>query len=146
MGLFFVNYHLKTTDNQAVETHLQELVSRRACVSPPKHGWVTVFDEASDSHDSAEIDRLARELSHRLQTVLIAFVVHDSQVFAYYLFDQGDLIDEYNSAPDYLSHDLPEEARLRLAGQPAVWRVIASRNHRRRRAGHPWLAQVFYLR
>jgi hypothetical protein len=118
MGAFFTNYHLRCTDPAAVAESAKDLIATRAYVSPAKDGWITLYDETSESQDTAEITRLGRELSLRLNTALFAFLIHDSDVFVYYLFDRGELIDEYNSDPAYFSGAVTEETRHRLAGQP----------------------------
>src|SRR3954451_20578894 len=112
MGASFVNFHLRTADEAAVVHACEELVSTYALISPPKGDWVTVYDESSDGQDPGEIDRLAHDLSLTLHAPLLAFLVHDSSLFVYYLFDEeGCLIDEYNSAPEHYG----EEARSRFA-------------------------------
>jgi hypothetical protein len=120
MGSFFVNYQIRGNSAAVVVKAMQELAQSRAYVSPSNNGWITVYDQASDSQDNNEINRLAGDLSSRLGTALFAFLVHDSDVFAYYLYDNGDLIDEYNSRPGYFGEMVSDEARQRLAGQPAV--------------------------
>jgi hypothetical protein len=75
------------------------LVQGRAYVAPAAEGWVTLYDEISERQDAYEIGRLAGELSAQLGTAVLAFVVADGTLFVYYLFDSGDLLDEYNSDP-----------------------------------------------
>jgi hypothetical protein len=46
-------------------------------------------------------------VSERLGAPVIAFLVHDSDFFCYWLCDRGELLDYYNSCPGYFgeSHD-----------------------------------------
>jgi hypothetical protein len=119
MAASFVNFHVKSEDAAAVARAAREIVYRRAMVSPSTNGWVTVCDETCESQETNEIDRLAREFSGRLQTALFTFLVPDYHVFAYYLFREGDLIDEYNSTPEQFG-PIEEEALDRLAGKPSM--------------------------
>jgi hypothetical protein len=119
MGDSYVNYQIRTTDPAAVVAVAEQYISARALVSPERNGWVTIYDETSDQPDQAEIDRLAHDLSLALRAPLFVFFVHDSVLLAYFLFDEeGCLIDEFNSAPDYFGDIASDEARQRLAGNP----------------------------
>ena len=120
MGEFFVNYQIRSTDQSQVVAAAGELVQRRAYISPPANGWVTLYDENSDSQDAYEIGRIGSELSARLGTVVFAFIVHDSAMFLYYLFDNGDLLDEYNSTPPPNHAEAEEDQRNRFAGRPEI--------------------------
>jgi hypothetical protein len=78
-----------------------ELAESRAYVSPAQNGWVTIYDEASDGQNDEVIRTFASELSRKLNIPVIACLVHDSDVAVYWLFDRGELVDEFNSNPDY---------------------------------------------
>jgi len=119
MGASYVNYQIRSNDPAAVIAAVEQFITTQALVSPERNGWVTVYDEASDRPDQAEIDRLAHDLSLALHAPLFTFFVHDSALVVYFLFDEeGCLIDEFNSAPDYFGQVVSEEAKLRLAGSP----------------------------
>jgi hypothetical protein len=120
MGAFFVNYQIRSTDQSKVTTAAAELVQGRAYVSPPKNGWVTLYDETSDAQDAYEIGRLGSELSTKLETVVFAFVVSDSTMFIYYLFDNGDLLDEYNSVPPPTNAAAEPDQKIRFTGRPEI--------------------------
>jgi hypothetical protein len=118
MAASFVNYQLRTNDTDAVVRALEQIIASSAFVSSPKDGWVTIYDEASDAQDQAEIDRVAHDLSLQLHAPLLTFLVHNSNLLVYYLFDdEGCLIDEFNSAPEYFGQIVSEEARARFGGQ-----------------------------
>jgi hypothetical protein len=119
MAITFVNYHLRANDAPAVARMAKEIISSRAFVSPATNRWVTVCDETSEAMDPAEIDRLATEFSKRLDTALFTFLIPDTQVFVYHLFNAGDLIDEYNSTPE-LDGPVTDETKARLAGRPSL--------------------------
>jgi hypothetical protein len=120
MGAFFVNYQIRCDDQAKVLTAIGELAQGRAYISPPKYGWVTVYDEISENQDAYEIGRLGSELSTKLETVVFAFLVNDSTMFVYYLFDNGDLLDEYNSNPPPNHEHAEADQQVRFAGRPDI--------------------------
>ena len=118
MAAFFTNYQIHTNSVAAIKKALGPLIKSRAYVSPEMNGWITVYDEASDEQDQAVLTRTAAALSQALETAVFAFLVHDSDVAMYWLYEKGDLADEYNSAPDYFGEDVSEQARALVRGNP----------------------------
>src|SRR5262245_35327875 len=51
------------------------------------------------------IQSIAEYTSQELQAPVIAFLVHDSDVLCYWLYDCGKQLDEYNSCPGYWGDD-----------------------------------------
>jgi ankyrin repeat protein len=70
-------------------------------VTDPKNGWITIYDETSESQDLAELQRLGKNLSSKLKTSVFCFMVHDSDILVYLLYDKGTFVDQYDSRPDY---------------------------------------------
>jgi hypothetical protein len=118
MGAFIVNYQIRTESVGAVRTVLEKLISARAAISPPQNGWVTVYDEESDSQDDTMIRTIASGISRALKSDVIAFLVHDSDIASYWLYQFGNLLDEFNSAPDYFGGVVDTAARNRVRGNP----------------------------
>jgi hypothetical protein len=116
MGSFFTNYQVRGKSTTEVRDALAPLVETRAYVSPEKGGWVTVYDEASDDQNDETFKHIAAELSRKLQTAVFAFLVHDSDIAIYWLCQNGALIDEFNSAPDYFK-EAGEKAKARVRGK-----------------------------
>lgn len=118
MGAFFTNYQVRSDSADDVARALKAIdKSVSAYISPTKNGWVTIYEKESDSQDDAVLQRLAMALSRGLSTAVFAFVVHDSDILMYWLYERGQLADEYNSAPDYFG-DADEETRERYQGNP----------------------------
>ena len=113
MAASYVNFHVRSDDQAAVAAAAAALVQGRAYVSPAGGGWVSVYDEVSERQDAYEIGRVAGEMSVALDTAVFAFVVNADTLFVYYLFERGDLMDEYNSAPG------PTDARAGV--DPSAW-------------------------
>ena len=103
MGSFITNLHVRGADQESIATALQSLRATPAYLSGGRgDAWVSVFPDGVDQ-DSAALQTLGAELSQRLQRPVIAFLVHDSDIFAYMLFDKGKELDRYDSAPGYFS-------------------------------------------
>jgi hypothetical protein len=101
MGASFTNYHVRKADAAACAKALTTLISSRALVTDSKDGWTTVYDERSDSQDLEVLRELAKGISLKLKTAVIATMVHDSDIFVYLIYERGKLIDQFDSKPDY---------------------------------------------
>jgi hypothetical protein len=98
MGNFYTNFIVRVSDQTAVASALQD---RSAMVSLVENESVVVFDEESDSQDPEVLQSLGRFLSNQFHCPVLAIINHDDDVLIYSLFDNGEMIDEYNSSPGY---------------------------------------------
>jgi hypothetical protein len=105
MGLFCVNFHFRTTDDGALTVALNRRGVIRYRIVPAKSDWTSLYEEEASEQDDRRILDLARGLSEDLHVPAIAFLVHDSDIACYWLFDDGQLLDEYNSDPGYFDPD-----------------------------------------
>jgi len=105
MGLFCVNLHFRTTDDKALSASLDRRKVDRYRVVSAKNGWTSLFEEQASQQDDSRIRDLARGLSEDLHVAAIAFMVHDSDIACYWLYENGQLLDEYNSCPNYFDDD-----------------------------------------
>jgi hypothetical protein len=123
-GRSFGSVHVQLDDQPAVERGVRRFVpqlagrSQGSVVTPPRGGWVGVYDELCD-RDPAALRRLARELSDRLGAVTIAFGVEEGAVARYLLYDRGRLLDEYLSVQEYYG-PLPPGEVVALAANPTL--------------------------
>ena len=124
LGRSFGSVHVQLDDQPAVERGVRRFVPQLAgrtqgsVVTPPRGGWVGVYDELCD-RDPAALRRLARELSDRLGAVTIAFGVEEGAVARYLLYDRGRLLDEYLSVQEYYG-PLPPGEVVALAANPTL--------------------------
>ena len=102
MGASFTNCNVRTTDTAKCAKVLKSSSGLRALMTDSKNGWVTVYDEESESQDINILRRLAKRLSAELKTVAIGILVHDSDIFQYLFYENGELVDQFDSKPDYL--------------------------------------------
>lgn len=128
MGSFFVNFHVRSKDDDAVREAASVSGAVQFHVAPPRRGWVSVYEQRASTQDDKAIVRLATELSSRLQTACIAFLVHDSDIACYWLMDRGEMRDEYNSDPGYFEQPITaaEQERVdaeseHVRGKPEVF-------------------------
>jgi hypothetical protein len=119
MGLFCVNMHFRTTDEKPLAAALNRRNVNRFRLLAPKGGWVSLYEEQASRQDDDRIRELTSELSGELHAPAIAFMVHDSDIACYWLYDDGKLLDEFNSCPDYFDDDAGEPSRP-SGNQPAA--------------------------
>ncbi len=101
MGLFCVNFHFRDTEEKALTEALDRRGVTEYRIVQGKGGWTALYEEQASEQDDRRIHELAGGLSKDLQVAVISFLVHDSDIACYWLYDNGELLDEYNSDPDY---------------------------------------------
>lgn len=133
MGTFYVNHTVRAPQDRVIAFLKKE--GRTAFVSPTFNGYTVVCDRQCDDQDPVAITRLGQKLSKHLESPVLAVLNHDDAILCYWLFEQGRLIEEYDSFPDCFEDDdegpddywlsWPEEEwkAERLSGGP---RAVAS--------------------
>jgi hypothetical protein len=116
MGSFITNLHVRGADRSAVIAALRSLDAVPAYVrDSPETAWTSIYPEAA-GQDEAVLPEMARALSKALQRPVVAFIVHDSDILLYWLCDDGEQLDRYNSAPGYFTDE--DEATPPEGGNP----------------------------
>jgi hypothetical protein len=115
--------HLQTDDQSAVVQAVARLVPRvfrspATVVSPPRNGWVAVYDEVAD-RDPRQLKRLGRELSNATGLVVFTIGVEEGTAVHYIAFERGRILDEYLSVPDFRG-PLPPGDAIALRANPTV--------------------------
>jgi ribosomal protein S18 acetylase RimI-like enzyme len=120
----FGSIHIQSDDLSAVEEAVRQFVprlpggSRGSIVAPPRNGWIAVYDDVCD-RDPEMLRRLARELSHRMASVILLLGVEQDDVVRMILFERGRVVDEYLSVPEYHG-PLPPGDVIGLQANPTV--------------------------
>ena len=121
MGTTYTNLQVKTEAQDAVVEALMHPLKEPAYVSPSVGGWVGVYPEGRIT----DITELARQLSVAVSYPAMALMVHDSDVFLYWLYKNGEPRDEFNSDPDWGTdvddeHSPPPDVseKMRVSGSP----------------------------
>jgi ribosomal protein S18 acetylase RimI-like enzyme len=120
----FGSIHLQSDDLSAVERAVRQFVprlpggSRGSVVSPPRNGWVAVYDDVCDRNPEM-LRRLARELSDRIGAVGLLLGLERDELVRMILFERGRIVDEYLSVPEFYG-PLPPGDVIGLAANPTV--------------------------
>ncbi len=100
MGLFYTNITLDGAEQKEIADYLNRL-KRVAYVSPTVEKFTVVYDQETEDQNTEVIESLAASLTKRFQCQALAALVHDSDVFLYWLYNHGECLDRYNSLPGY---------------------------------------------
>lgn len=106
MGSTYVNFTLRGPSQQAVA---KALSGRSAFISPSFNGCVVVYDKNSEEQ-SKEIEPLGAKLSRELGCPVLAVFVYHDDILYYWLFEQGEQTDKYDSNPSHFDEDAQESA------------------------------------
>jgi hypothetical protein len=119
MGSHYNSIHVREAEQGAVTAAVKTLLtsnkSGRGLIGPPLNGWVGVY-----TNDAVGGDGFSSTLSERLNTTVLALVLHDSSLILYQHFHAGKLVDEYSSDPDYFEKVSPADHE-RLKGRPGLF-------------------------
>jgi hypothetical protein len=118
MGGFYDSIHVRTESYQLIQDLLTRLAKDKGYkfyLAPVINGWVSLF--ASEYWQ----ETLSREISAETQTDVLHMMVHDDDIFRYLYYRNGELIDEFNSCPDYFGEIIPAKEKKRLKGRPGVF-------------------------
>src|SRR4051794_11380051 len=100
MGLFYANLTVYRPTRPALLTELRRL-RLEAFVSPTIDGHTVVFEKAIDEQNPEAIERLGQAVTQRLSCSALAGVLHDDDVLYLWLFQNGHVLDHYDSSPAY---------------------------------------------
>lgn len=126
--------HVQTDDVAAIVRALEIYVPRLpggshgSLVTPPRGGYVTVYDDACD-RDPAVLRRLAKEISTRTGLAVVVLGVESEAVVRMILFDRGAIVDEYASVPEFHRPLPPGEVVALQANAVVVERLTGADQH-----------------
>lgn len=118
MGTTYANITLKGPKAQDI---LQELGNqgRSAFVSPTEDGLTTVYEMDSDEGDSAILTDLAEDLSGYFGCPALAVQTLDEELFRYWLYADGELLDTYKSPSPSMEPEIQGNPRSQ-GGRPEL--------------------------
>ena len=108
MGLFYTNMTLFRPERSAALAELRRL-KRAALLSPSFEGHTVVFDEAIEEQNTEAIEELGKQITKALSCAAMTAVLHDDDILYLWLFENGKLLDHYNSCPAYFDDSLNPE-------------------------------------
>ncbi len=100
MGIFYVNFSVKSSEPQQIAAVLRE-AGRKAIITPSQAGYVVVYDEDAEGQSLQTILQVGNLLSQSMNAIVMAVLNHDDRILRYWLFKQGAIVDAYDSRPDY---------------------------------------------
>ena len=123
VGPTFGTIHVQTDDLGEVERTVHKVLPRlgrsaETRVDGPSNGWIAVRDELCDREPKLR-ERLAKELSYALASVVLSIGVEQGAVVRYNLYDRGADVDEYLSVPEYYG-ELPPGDVIALGANPTL--------------------------
>ncbi len=121
MGTFYGSIHVRTENSDAVQKALDQVAKEANCrflLGPPLNGWISVFP-----NDSGQSDRISAEISKHLPHDIFHLIVHDDDIFGYFFYRDGKLIDQYNSCPDYFE-EVSDGEKEQCKGRPEIFQDL----------------------
>ncbi len=109
MGMKYANILLRFRDQKAVAALLSE-DGWKAYVTPPRKGYLVVFEEKSAELDPEAISELTKVLSSSFNCPALGVLNFDDDIFWYTLYSRGKFLDEFSSDPGITTQ--PKTLRL----------------------------------
>jgi tetratricopeptide (TPR) repeat protein len=126
MGAFFESIHIRTEKIEEVQPALRRIAKDtggKFFISPALNGWIGVFFS-----EIIERDRVLTGIAERLPNDIFHVNVHDDDIFTYAFYRGGQLIDQYNSCPDYFG-EVSDEEKAAGQGHPELFQdLLGGRN------------------
>jgi tetratricopeptide (TPR) repeat protein len=121
MGAFYGSILVRTDNTDVVKLALEDVAQETDCkfqLGPVINGWASVFP-----NNGGQSDQIPAEIARRLPYDIFHLIVHDDDIFGYYFYRDGRLMDEYNSCPDYFG-EVPEEEMEESRGNPELFKNL----------------------
>lgn len=141
VGAFFTNVQVRLGDDpvepllnalRAAAGDVHEVATddeadRVLLVLPPDAGgWVTIYDQATESQDTAGLEALGRLASEVCDAPAFSVLVHDSDVLDLRLYRGGERVDRYDSFPGYFEGKPSKSQKEEAQGHPDRWAAALS--------------------
>jgi hypothetical protein len=140
MGAFYGSVQVRSEDRDRVKAAAEEVARRRQLrmlIGPVLGGWIGVYPEGSGQDDN-----VSREIAQCINGDVLHFLVHDDDIFAYWLYRGGRAIDSFHSRPGYFGNENRAEEEHMVGNAEAFRPLIGDRVEQLRpllvREGRPW--------
>jgi hypothetical protein len=104
MGLFYTNIILYKVQRENIIDFLN-WENRVSYLSPTISDCTVIYDQGTEDQDTDVLRELTEKVTRKLKCRGLASLVHDSDLYLYWLYDNGKLIDTYNSLPGYFDDE-----------------------------------------
>ena len=114
MGAFYGSIHIKADEVAPVREALDDIAKRKwkFLVSPVMDGWIAVYPNVN-----GQDERVSKALAKKLDWPILHVAVHDDDVFYYWYYRGGKLIDRFSSCPEYFGQ-ISARMKSLLHGKP----------------------------
>ena len=109
MGSFFGTIYLQLSDRDKARAAIEATARAKGCrfyMAPPHDGWIAAYPNGSGQDES-----ISRYLATKTSAIVLHVIVHDDDVFCYYLRREGKQLEKFNSWPHYFDEAEGEAAR-----------------------------------
>ena len=124
MGAFYGSVQVRSDDRSAVKT-VAERVSRalesRCLVGPAINGWIGVYPSMN-----GQDERVGAAMAAEIEADVLQLIVHDDDVFAYWLYRRGERVDSFWSVPGYFG-ELNGADQEAMAGNVEAFRPLVGK-------------------
>ncbi len=104
MGSFYTSIQVHSDDYQGVIDSLRNINGFPVYISKTAaNGWISVYPQATESQDQNLMQKMVTSISRYLDTAVFGLLVHDSDIFLYVFSNSGEVLDVYDSEPDYFT-------------------------------------------
>ncbi len=128
MGAFYGSVQVRTDDRSGVKSAAEKVaraLHARLLVGPVINGWVGLYPDMNGQNEP-----IGAAIAEEIDADVLQLIVHDDDVFAYWLYSHGELVDSFWSAPGYFG----EEYRARdaaMTGNAEAFRPILGKRVKR---------------
>jgi len=118
MGEFYGSIHVRTESYDSTKRLLEGIAKKQGhkfYLSPPIDGWISFFPAKYGQIP------LGLEIAKNTRSDVLQLLVHDDDIFCYWYYRDGRVVDEYNSRPGYFGEEVTEDDMGRLKGRAEVF-------------------------
>jgi hypothetical protein len=121
MGGHYGSVQVRSGDRNAVKAvaeHVANAMKIRLLIGPAIDGWVGLYPE-----NNGQDEKVGQEVARLTDGYVLHLLVHDDDIFAYWLYHDRQLIDSYWSAPGYFGEQ-NRASEEKMVGNPEVFRPL----------------------
>jgi tetratricopeptide (TPR) repeat protein len=121
MGAFYGSIQLRSDDHAAVLASAQEVADASGIglfVAPEIDGWIGIYPQRGGQDET-----IGRQFAEHHSGFVLQLIIHDDDVFAYWLYEHGSLCDSYWSTPGYFG-ERHRRSNLKMVGRVEAFRPL----------------------
>jgi hypothetical protein len=121
MGAFYGSTQVRQQEYEAVVQAAETVARDQGCkclIGPVLNDWIGIYPE-----NHGQDDNFGAAIAQKLGGFVLHLLLHDSDVMAYWLWRDGELVDAYWSRPSYFG-GADHAKQERMAGRPQEFRPV----------------------